>query len=77
MTQHTNFSERLDDLQQRVGTARSAVQTAATESEAQLKTRIESARPSWTSRPGRPAEVSEAAEGSGQVGAARRGLQEE
>ena len=32
MTQHTNFPARLDDLQQRVATARSAVQTAATES---------------------------------------------
>jgi hypothetical protein len=40
MTQHTNFSTRLDDLQQRVATASSAVQTAATESEAQLKARI-------------------------------------
>ena len=44
MTQHTNFSERLDDLQERVGTARSAVQTAATESESQLKERIDQAQ---------------------------------
>ena len=44
MTQHTNFSTRLDDLQQRVATARSAVQTAATESDAQLKERIDRAQ---------------------------------
>ena len=43
MTQHTNFSTRLDDLQKRVATARSAVQTAATESDAQLKERIDQA----------------------------------
>jgi chromosome segregation ATPase len=44
MTQYTNFSTRLDDLQQRVATARSAVQTAATESDAQLKERIDRAQ---------------------------------
>ena len=44
MTQHTNFSTRLDGLQQRVATARSAVQTAATESEVQLTGRIDRAR---------------------------------
>ncbi|MFG1813427.1 hypothetical protein ACGFIF_06670 [Kribbella sp. NPDC049174] len=44
MTQHTNFSTRLDDLQKRVVTARSAVQTAATESDAQLKERIDQAQ---------------------------------
>src|SRR4029453_3740307 len=44
MTQHTNFSTRLDDLQKRVATARSAVQTAATESDAQLKERIDRAQ---------------------------------
>jgi len=44
MTQHTNFSTRLDDLQKRVVTARSAVQTAATESDAQLKERIDRAQ---------------------------------
>ena len=43
MTQHTDFSTRLDDLQQRVTTARSAVQSAAAESEAQLKQRIDRA----------------------------------
>ena len=36
MTQHTDFSTRLDDLQQRVAAAKSAVQAAAAESEAQL-----------------------------------------
>lgn len=44
MTQHANFSARLDDLQQRVATARTAVQTAATESDAQLKERIDRAQ---------------------------------
>ena len=44
MTQHTNFSTRLDDLQKRVATASSAVQTAATESDAQLKERIDRAQ---------------------------------
>ena len=44
MTQHTNFSTRLDGLQQRVATARSAVRTAATESEAQLSERIDRAQ---------------------------------
>jgi chromosome segregation ATPase len=44
MTQYTNFSTRLDDLQKRVATARSAVQTAATESDAQLKERIDRAQ---------------------------------
>jgi hypothetical protein len=40
MTQHTNFSTRLDELQKRVETARSAVRAAATESDAKLKERI-------------------------------------
>jgi hypothetical protein len=44
MTQHTNFPTRLDDLQQRVATAKSAIQTAATESETQLKDRIDRAQ---------------------------------
>ena len=44
MTQHTDFSTRLDDLQQRVATARSAVQAAATESDAQLRQRIDRAQ---------------------------------
>ena len=44
MTQHTDFYTRLDGLQQRVATARSAVQTAATESEVQLTGRIDRAR---------------------------------
>src|SRR5215207_8136824 len=44
MTQHTNFSTRLDDLQKRVATAKSTVQAAATESDAQLKERIDRAR---------------------------------
>ena len=43
MTQHTDFYTRLDDLQQRVVTARSAVQAAAAESDAQLKQRIDRA----------------------------------
>ena len=44
MTQHTDFSTRLDDLQQRVATAKSAVQAAAAESEAQLRQRIDQAQ---------------------------------
>ena len=44
MTQHTDFSTRLDDLQQRVATARSAVQAAAAESDAQLRRRIDVAQ---------------------------------
>ena len=44
MTQHTNFSERLDDLQQRVAAAKSAVRAAAAESEAQLTERIHRAQ---------------------------------
>ena len=44
MTQHTNFNARLDDLQQRVATARSAVQAAAAESDAQLTQRIDRAQ---------------------------------
>ena len=44
MTQHTNFSERLDDLQQRVAAAKSAVRAAAAESEAQLTQRIHRAQ---------------------------------
>ena len=42
--QHTNYSTRLDDLQQRVATVTSAVQTAASESDAQLKERIDLAQ---------------------------------
>src|SRR6188472_58088 len=44
MTQHTDFYKRLDDLQQRVATARSAVQAAAVESDADLRQRIERAQ---------------------------------
>ena len=44
MTQHTDFSTRLDDLQQRVAAAKSAVQAAAAESEAQLRQRIDRAQ---------------------------------
>ena len=44
MTQHTDFYTRLDDLQQRVTTARSAVQVAAAESEAELTRRIDRAQ---------------------------------
>ena len=44
MTQHTDFYTRLDDLQQRVATARSAVQAAAAESDAQLRQRIDRAQ---------------------------------
>jgi hypothetical protein len=40
MTQHTDFYMRLDDLQQRVATARSATQAAAAESDEQLRQRI-------------------------------------
>jgi len=43
MTQHTDFSTRLDALQQRVATARSAVQAAAAESDAQLRQWIDRA----------------------------------
>ena len=39
MTQHRDFSTRLDDLRQRVATARSAVPAAAAESDAQLRER--------------------------------------
>jgi hypothetical protein len=42
MTQHDCYT-RLDDLQQRVTTARSAVHSAAAESETQLKQRIDRA----------------------------------
>ena len=44
MTQNTDFYTRLDDLQQRVATARSAVEAAAAESDAQLRQRIELAQ---------------------------------
>ena len=44
MTQHTDFNARLDDLQQRVATAKSAVQAAAAESDAQLRQRIDQAQ---------------------------------
>ena len=41
MTQHTDFYTRLDALQQRVATARSAVHAAAAESDEQLRQRID------------------------------------
>ena len=44
MTQHTDFYTRLDGLQQRVATARSAVQAGAAESDAQLRQRIDRAQ---------------------------------
>ena len=44
MTQHTDFSTRLDDLQERVGKAKEAVKAAADESDAQLMERIEQAQ---------------------------------
>jgi multidrug efflux pump subunit AcrA (membrane-fusion protein) len=44
MAQHTDFSTRLDDLQRRVVTARSAVEAAAAESDAQLRQRIDRAQ---------------------------------
>ena len=44
MTQPTDFSTRLDDLQQRVASARSAVKAAAAESDAQLRQRIDRAQ---------------------------------
>ncbi len=44
MTQHTNFSIRLDALQQRVAQAKTDVQTAADETDAQLVDRINSAQ---------------------------------
>src|SRR6478736_6624975 len=44
MTQHTDFYTRLDGLQQRVTTARSAVQAGAAESDAQLRQRIDRAQ---------------------------------
>ena len=44
MTQHTDFYKRLDDLQQQVTTARSAVRAAAAESDEQLRQRIEQAQ---------------------------------
>ena len=37
MTQHTDFSTRLDDLQQRVAAAKSAVQAAAAKIPAKLR----------------------------------------
>ena len=40
MTQHKDFNTRLDNLQQRVASARSAVEAAAAESDAQLRQRI-------------------------------------
>ena len=40
MTQHTDFYKRLDDLQEQVATARSAVRAAAAESDEQLRQRI-------------------------------------
>ena len=50
MTQQTNFSTRLDDLHKRVATARADVRTAAAESDAQLKKRIDRAQARWTPR---------------------------
>ena len=50
MTQHTNFDVRLDDLQQRVATARSAVQTAASESRRSSRSGSIGLRPTWTSQ---------------------------
>ena len=44
MTQHTDFYARLDDLQQRVAAAKSAVQAAAAETDAQLRQRIDRAQ---------------------------------
>ena len=44
MTQHTDFYTRLDALQQRVDKARSAVQAAAAETDAQIKQRIDQAQ---------------------------------
>jgi hypothetical protein len=44
VTQHTDYYARLDDLQQRVATAKSVVQAAAAESDAQLRQRIDRAQ---------------------------------
>jgi hypothetical protein len=44
MTQHIDFSTRLDDLQQRVTATKSSVQAAAAESDAQLTHRIDLAQ---------------------------------
>ena len=44
MTQHTNFYARLDALTQRVATAKSAVQAASAETEAELEQRIDKAQ---------------------------------
>jgi hypothetical protein len=44
MTQHTDFYARLDGLQQRVATARSSVEAAAAETDAELTQRIEQAQ---------------------------------
>jgi len=44
MTQHTDFYTRLDALQQRVATARSAVQAAGAETDAQVRQRIDEAQ---------------------------------
>jgi hypothetical protein len=44
MTHHTDFSTRLDDLQQRVTAAKSAVQAAGAETDAQLAQRIDRAQ---------------------------------
>ena len=44
MTQHTDFYTRLNALRQRVAKARSAVQAAAAETDAQLKERIDRAQ---------------------------------
>ena len=44
MTQHTNFSTRLDELQQRVAQAKASTQTAVDETDAQLVERINAAQ---------------------------------
>jgi hypothetical protein len=56
-----DYSAQLDQLQQRVEQAKSAVQAAASESRQQLRQRIDQTGPTWTrpartpsSRPGRP-----------------------
>ena len=44
MTHDTDFSTRLDDLQQRIATAKSSIQAAAAESDAELRARIDQAQ---------------------------------
>jgi hypothetical protein len=65
MTQHTNFSTRLDALQQRVAQAKVQVQAAADETDAQLVQRINSAHDDLDqSVNNAKREVSEAADGA-------------